>query len=325
MENQTLTAINGIRVGHAQNFDALTGCTVILCPSNTVGGIDQRGGAPGTRDTELLRPLHMVQHPHAILLTGGSAYGLDAAGGVMAYLEEQGIGLDVRVGIVPIVPTAVIFDLNLGVPTIRPDKHMGRQAAENASDAPVIDGCIGAGTGAKVGLLNGTESACKSGIGSAAMQFENGVIIAALMVVNAFGDVLDEDGSILAGTRTIPDGEAFADSLSILAHLSVYPAAPTNTVIGVVATNAELDKEGANKLAQMAQNGLARAVRPTHTMFDGDTIFALATGEIQGGNVNTLGTYAAIVVERAIRRGVLQATAMGGLPTGADIRTATHA
>ncbi len=318
MNNQTLTAIDGIRVGHAQNFDAVTGCTVILCPEQTVGGVDQRGGAPGTRETDLLRPLHLIQHVHGIVLTGGSAYGLDAAGGVMAHLEAQGIGYDVQVGVVPIVPAAVIFDLNIGLSTIRPDAAMGRRAAANASTAPVQSGCIGAGTGAKVGMFNGIEFACKSGIGSAAIEIGNGVIVAALMVVNAVGDVLDEHGEILAGARQKPDGVDFADSLTLLNKQPAPP--PTNTVIGVVATNAELTKEEANKLAQMAQNGLPQAVRPTHTMFDGDTIFTLATGSVGRGNVNIIGAYASQTVAAAIRHAVRTATPMAGLPVSKQIR-----
>lgn len=319
-DNRSLTAIDGIRVGHAQNYDAVTGCTVILCPPETVAGIDQRGGAPGTRETDLLRPLHMIQHVHAILLTGGSAYGLDAAGGVMAYLESHGIGFDVNVAIVPIVPAAVIFDLNIGNPHIRPDAAMGRYAAENATAAPVQNGCIGAGTGAKVGVLNGIEFACKSGIGSAVITLSDGVIVAALMVVNAVGDVLDATGAILAGTRQRPDGATFADSMSILSQMGTLLPMPTNTVIGVVATNAQLSKDEANKLAQMAHNGLARMVRPAHTMFDGDTIFGLATGSAGRGNINVIGAFAADVVAAAISNAVESATPLAGLPSGKQIR-----
>lgn len=309
-------------VGHAHNQDAMTGCTVILCPPDTVGGVDQRGGAPGTRETDLLRPMHTVQHVHAVLLTGGSAYGLDAAGGVMRFLEERGIGFDVGVGIVPIVPAAVIFDLNIGQASIRPDAAMGHRAAENATTAPVQDGTVGAGTGAKVGMLNGLDFACQSGLGSAAIMLSDGVIIAALMVVNAVGDVLDEDGSILAGTRQPPEGATFADSMTMLRQMATLPPMATNTVIGVVATNARLNKEEANKLAQMAHNGLARSVRPAHTLFDGDTIFALATGSTeQQGNVNVIGAFAAEVVATAIRQAVESAISLAGLPTGKETRT----
>lgn len=324
MDNQSLTAIDGIRVGHAQNIDAVTGCTVILCPPETVAGIDQRGGAPGTRETDLLHPLHMIQHIHALVLTGGSAYGLDAASGVMTYLESQGIGFDAGVGIVPIVPAAVIFDLNIGDSRIRPDAAMGRYAAENTTNDPVRNGCVGAGTGAKVGMLNGIEFACKSGIGSAAITFNDGVIVAALMVVNAVGDVLDLTGAILAGTRQRPDGRAFADSMSILGQMATLPPIPTNTVIGVVATNAQLTKEEANKLAQMAHNGLARVVRPAHTMFDGDTIFGLSTGTAGRGNINVIGAFAADVVAAAIINAVESATPLAGLPSGKQIRTGTE-
>ncbi|PJF42608.1 MAG: peptidase S58 [Phototrophicales bacterium] len=320
MENQTITAIQGIKVGHAHNLNAGTGCTVILCPPNTVGGVDQRGGAPGTRETDLLRPMHLIQHVHAILLTGGSAYGLNAAAGVMSYLERQGIGYDVGVGVVPIVPAAVIFDLDFGMADIRPDMHMGYQAAETASALPVQVGCVGAGVGAKVGMLNGIQFACKSGVGSVAITLGEGVIVGALMVVNAFGDVIDDDGTILAGTRQAPEGRSFIDSFSALSQLALMPSMPTNTVIGVVATNAKLNKEEANKVAQMAHNGIAQAVRPAHTMYDGDTIFALATGEFKQGNVNVLGAYAAKAVAMAIRQAVEVVTPLGNLPTGKHIR-----
>ncbi len=194
MTNHTLTAIEGIRVGHAHNLDGPTGCTVVLCPPNTVGGVDQRGGAPGTRETDLLRPLHMVEHVHAILLAGGSAYGLDAAGGAMRYLEEQGVGYNVGVGVVPIIPAAIIFDLDVGDPAIRPDAAMGYAACQTASPDPVSEGCVGAGAGAKVGALMGRDFACKSGIGSAIIDLGDGLQVGALFVANALGDVIGADG-----------------------------------------------------------------------------------------------------------------------------------
>ncbi len=320
MDNHTLTAIEGLRVGHAHDLDGLTGCTVILCPPDTVGGVDQRGGAPGTRETDLLHPLHLVEHVHAVVLAGGSAYGLDAAGGVMRWLEERGVGFHVGVGVVPIVPAAILFDLDLGSPTARPDAAMGYAACQAASTEPVAEGCVGAGTGAQVGRLLGPAFACKSGLGSAAIDLGDGLRVAALFAVNALGDVVDEDGTILAGTRQPPDGTRFAGALTVLPALArMTPGNASHTVLGVVATNAALSKEEANKVAQMAHDGLARAIRPAHTMLDGDTIFALATGSAGRANVSVIGAFAAEVTAQAIRRAVRMATPLGGLPTGASV------
>jgi L-aminopeptidase/D-esterase-like protein len=315
----TLTAIDGIRVGHAHNLNGPTGCTVILCPPETVGGVDQRGGAPGTRETDLLRPMHLVQHVNAILLAGGSAYGLDAASGAMRWLEEQNIGFQVGVGVVPIVPAAIIFDLDVGDPKIRPDAAMGYQACQNASADPVVEGCVGAGAGARVGMLMGPGFGCKSGIGSALIDLGQGVKVAALMVVNAVGDVIDEYGQILAGVRQPPDGNQFVEALSVLRVMASLPLS-SNTVVGVVATNAKLTKEETNKVAQMAQDGLARAIRPTHTMMDGDTVFALSTGTAGPINASIIGAFAAEVTAQAIRRAVQQATPLAGLPTAQSMR-----
>lgn len=315
MANTTLTAIDGIRVGHAHNLDGPTGCTVILCPPDTVGGVDQRGGAPGTRETDLLRPLHLVQHVHAVLLAGGSAYGLDAAAGVMRWLEEQGIGFETPVAKVPIVPAAIIFDLDVGSAQIRPDAAMGARAAQAASAAPVEEGSVGAGAGARVGIAMGPLLATKSGIGSAMIDLGEGFLVGALMVVNAAGDVIGEDGAILAGVRQPPTGEGFFGALNLLrATLTLAPpGSVSNTVIGVVATNALLTKEEANKVAQMAHDGLARAVRPAHTLHDGDTIFALATGTAGRANVSAIGAFAAEATSQAIRHAVRAATPLAGL------------
>ncbi len=321
MTNHTLTAIEGIRVGHAHNLDGPTGCTVVLCPPNTVGGVDQRGGAPGTRETDLLRPLHMVEHVHAILLAGGSAYGLDAAGGAMRYLEEQGVGYNVGVGVVPIIPAAIIFDLDVGDPAIRPDAAMGYAACQTASPDPVSEGCVGAGAGAKVGALMGRDFACKSGIGSAIIDLGDGLQVGALFVANALGDVISAEGDILAGTRLPPEGAQFANAMNILPMMArAQTGGPGHTVIGVVATSALLTKEETNKVAQMAQDGLARAVRPAHTMMDGDTIFALATGSAGSANVSVIGALAAEVTAEAIRRAVSSATPLAGLPNGAALQ-----
>ncbi|MGQ9849073.1 MAG: P1 family peptidase [Aggregatilineaceae bacterium] len=320
MANHTLTAIEGLRVGHAHDLEGLTGCTVVLCPPGTVAGVDQRGGAPGTRETDLLRPLHLVEHVHAIVLAGGSAYGLDAASGVMRWLEEQGVGFNVGVGIVPIVPAAILFDLDLGNPAARPDAAMGYAACQRASAEPVAEGCVGAGTGAQVGRLLGPAFACKSGLGTAALEIGDGLRVGALFAVNALGDVVDEDGTILAGTRQPPDGVQFAGALTVLPALArMNMGSASNTVIGVVATNAALSKEEASKVAQMAHDGLARAIRPAHTMLDGDTIFALATGSAGRANVSVIGAFAAEVVAQAVRRAARMATPLGGLPNGASV------
>jgi len=300
--NNTITAVPGIRVGHAQNGEAFTGCTVILCEAGAVGGVDQRGGAPGTRETDLLRPMHRVEKVHGVLLTGGSAFGLDATGGVMRYLEERGVGFDVGVARVPIVPAAVIFDLAIGRADVRPDAAMTYQACLNATTDPVIEGSVGAGTGATVGKILGMPNAAKSGVGSACVEVVEGLFVGAIAVVNALGDVIDpQTGVIIAGAQS---EEGFADTLQVMRNYQALASASTsNTVIGVVATNAKLSKEEANKVAQMAQDGLARAVRPAHTMYDGDTIFALSTGELNA-DVNLIGAFAAEVFAESIVRGV---------------------
>lgn len=312
-ENNTLTAVPGIRVGHATDLAGVTGCTVILCPEGTVGGVDQRGGAPGTRETDLLRPMHLVEQVHAIVLSGGSAYGLAAADGVMGYLEEQGIGFPMLDLVVPIVPAAILMDLIIGDPKVRPDAAMGYAACEDASDSPVAQGSVGAGTGCTVGKFGGGQWMTKGGIGSASVDLGGGMVVAALIAVNAIGDVLDEQGQILAGLRTMDGSAGFSDTLAMMrlrANQQPPQSVQNNTVIGVVATNARLTKEQTNKVAQMAQDGLARAVRPAHTMYDGDTIFALATGQVEA-DVNLIGAYAAEVTAQAIRNGIRAATTLG--------------
>jgi L-aminopeptidase/D-esterase-like protein len=241
----------------------------------------------------------------------------------MRYLEEQNIGFPVGVGVVPIVPAAIIFDLDLGKPALRPDAAMGYAACQAASSAPVTEGCVGAGAGAQVGRLMGPALACKSGLGCALIELDGGLQVAALMVVNALGDVVDEDGTILAGVRQPPEGKSFAGSLNVLRSLAAQqpPFGPStgNTVVGVVATNARLTKEETNKVAQMAHDGLSRAVRPAHTMADGDTIFALATGALSGANVTVVGAFAAEATAQAVRRAAQTATSLAGLPTGASV------
>jgi L-aminopeptidase/D-esterase-like protein len=323
--HNAITDVPGIRVGHAHDLEAVTGCTVVLCEDGAVGGVDQRGGAPGTRETDLLRPLHMVEKAHAVLLTGGSAFGLDAAGGVMAYLEERRVGFDAGVARVPIVPAAVLFDLTIGDPDVRPDAAMGRAACEAATDGPLEQGCVGAGTGACVGSAFGPGFQTKSGIGTAGVDLGGGLVVGALVAVNAFGDVIDPaGGQIVAGTRKPPGGKEFADTLAVLRTFIGKAAmrfAARSTVIGVVATNAGLTKEQANKVAQMAQAGLARTIRPAHTLFDGDTIFALATGK-KSADVNVVGAYAAEVFAGAVLNGVRAATSLGGRPSAGDLPAA---
>ena len=317
----TITAVPGIRVGHATDPVGLTGCTVVLCEKGAVGGVDQRGGAPGTRETDLLRPLHLVQKVHAVLLAGGSAFGLAAAEGVMRYLEERRVGFDARVAKVPIVPAAILFDLDLGDPKARPNAEMGYAACQTASDGPVAEGSVGAGTGATVGKILGPKRAMKSGLGTAVASLGGGLVVGALVAVNAFGDVVDPaTGEILAGARKLRSDE-LADTLATMrtfAGKAILRFA-SSTVIGVVATNARLTKEEANKVAQMAQDGIARAVRPAHTMFDGDTLFALATSD-KRADVNLVGAYGAEVVAQAIVRAVRAAESAGGLPAYRDLR-----
>lgn len=323
----TLTAISGLRVGHAHDLEAITGCTVILCPPGTVGGVDQRGGAPGTRETDLLRPMHLVQHVNAVLLAGGSAYGLAAADGVMRYLEERGEGHPTPAGVVPIVPTAILYDLGIGRADRRPDAAMGYAACAAAASHPVAQGSVGAGVGATVGKLLGLSHAMKGGIGSACVELGRGLRVAALMAVNAVGDVIAEDGTILAGVRAAPDSRAYMGTVNVLrgwrsaqAESTATTASPSNTVIGVVATNAALTKEAVNKLAQLAHDGLARAVNPAHSLLDGDTIFALTTGEIAiDGTPDSLliGALAAEVTAEAIRNAVRHATPLGNVPAKA--------
>jgi L-aminopeptidase/D-esterase-like protein len=318
--NETLTAVPGVRVGHATDAEGLTGCTVVLCEKGAVAGVDQRGGAPGTRETDLLRPMHLVQEVHAVLLTGGSAFGLAAADGVVRYLEEQGAGFDAGAARVPIVPAAVLFDLDLGDPQARPDAAMGRAACRAADADPVPMGNVGAGTGATVGKILGPKRAMKAGLGSAAIDLGGGLVVGALMAVNALGDVVrPSTGEILAGARKI-GSDALADTLSTMRGFVGKAALrfAANTVIGVVGTNARLSKEEINKVAQMAQDGIARAIRPAHTLFDGDTLFALATGR-KRADVNLVGAYAAEVVARAIVAAAEAATGAGGLPAWRDL------
>lgn len=330
--NNAITDIPGIQVGHAQDETALTGCTVVLCEGGAVGGVDQRGGAPGTRETDAMHPMHLVNEVHAVVLAGGSAFGLDAASGAVRYLEERGVGFDVRVARVPIVPAAILFDLGIGKGDVRPDAEMGYQACLNASADPPAEGNIGAGTGATVGKILGLERAMKSGIGTASLEIGSGVKVGAIAAVNVFGDVIDPStGQIIAGARVLQKGPMkigkgpyFADTLYVMETLigrtMLGFASRENTAIGVVATNAKLNKEQINKVAQMAQDGLARTVCPAHTMLDGDTIFSLATGEREA-DVNIVGAFAAEVFAQAILRAVRTAKPAAGLPCAAEVES----
>ncbi|AOY75173.1 P1 family peptidase [Clostridium formicaceticum] len=319
MKEVLFTDIEGIKVGHEQNFQAATGCTVILCEEGAVGGVDVRGGAPGTRETELLNPVNLVDKLHAVLLAGGSAFGLDAAAGVMAYLEEKKVGFDVGVTTVPIVAAAVLFDLMIGDYSIRPDKEMGYKACKNASNQPSPQGTIGAGTGATVGKFLGPNHAMKGGIGSYCLKTGD-LMVGALVAVNCFGDVINPStGTTIAGALS-HDQHTFADTEKMM--LQQYNSDKNlftgNTTIGVIATNGKLTKAGANKVASMAHNGYARSIRPAHTMVDGDTIFTVATGSVEA-DINVIGLLAAKVMEEAVVRAVKHATSLGGIRCYNDI------
>jgi L-aminopeptidase/D-esterase-like protein len=294
-----ITRVRGIRVGHWTDVAGLTGCTVVLCPANTVGSVDVRGGAPGTRETDAVRPGTLVQEVHAVLLTGGSAFGLAAADGVARWLEERGVGFDAGVARVPIVPAAVLFDLGVGDPKARPDVAAGYAACAAAEDGDVPEGSVGAGTGATVAKIPQPELGWKGGLGSAAVE-EGGVIVAALAAVNAMGAIVEDDGTPIAENRGDPEAEP-----------QVWPG--SNTTLAVLATNAALSKDRAQLLAQAGHEGFTRAIRPSHTIWDGDTVFSLATGEVEAPQAR-LEEMAARAVADAIRRGVRSAQSLGGIP-----------
>jgi L-aminopeptidase/D-esterase-like protein len=307
-----ITDVPGIRVGHDTDLAAATGCTIILCDQPAIGGVDVRGGAPATRETDLLHPMHLVNEVNAILLTGGSAFGLDAASGIVRYLAEHNIGYDTGVARVPIVPAAAIFDLALGSASIRPDAAAGYRACEQASSDAVIQGNVGAGTGASVGKMFGPAQAMKGGLGSASMELIGGTLVGALVVVNALGDIIDpQTQHIIAGARHPSGIEA------------TPPNAIGNTTIAVIATNASLTKEEVNKVAQMAHDGMAHVIRPAHTMFDGDTVFALALSTdadtqndpaTRAQRVSMLGAAATTTLARAITKAVRYARDLHGIP-----------
>ena len=323
---QGLTIVAGVKVGHHTLAARPTGCTVVLVEAGAVAGVDVRGGAPATRETDLLDPAKMIQEIHAVVLSGGSAFGLDAATGVMRYLEEHDIGFETSAAKVPIVPAASLFDLGVGDdPTVRPTAECGYRAATAATTGPVREGNVGAGAGATIGKLGGAGRAMKAGIGSAGLTLPGGLTVAALVAVNAAGDIIDPStGQVIAGARTA-DGQGLADVRTLLR--SGRPAGPgeigENTTLGVIATNAVLTQAEATVVAQMAHDGFARAISPVHTPADGDTIFALATGAWTGdAGLLTIGALAAEVMADAIVRAAKTATGLPGYPAARDLPAA---
>ncbi|HEX3683505.1 MAG TPA: P1 family peptidase [Bryobacteraceae bacterium] len=317
-----ITDVGGVRVGHFTDARRPTGCTVALFERGAVAGVDVRGSAPGTRETDLLNPINTVQTVNAILLTGGSAYGLDAATGVMQYCEEHHMGFFVGVGVVPIVPAAVLIDLQIGDPKVRPDARAGYAACEAATNSPPAEGNVGAGAGATVGKLFGYKLAMKGGFGTASIRIgDTGLVVGAMAAVNAVGDVIDHrTGKILAGARS-EGGQSFANTMRQITEGNT-PATRigAHTTLGLVATNATLTKAECTKVAQMAHDGFARTINPTHTAYDGDTIFAAATGEVRGkAEVSIIGAIAAEAMARAVNRAVLTATGIPGYPAHRDM------
>jgi L-aminopeptidase/D-esterase-like protein len=319
MQQIAFTDIEEIKVGHAHNLDAGTGCTVVICEQGATAGVDVRGGAPGTRETDLLDPINLVEKIHAVVLAGGSAFGLDAACGVMQYLEEKDIGFDVQVTRVPIVCAAVLFDLTIGDHRIRPDREMGYQACRNATNAGCTEGNVGAGAGATVGKILGMKRAMKSGLGCHAIQV-GALKIGALVAVNCLGDVIDPDtGERLAGLLNEDlTGLADTEAVMIQSCADKKNLFAGNTTIGIIATNAILTKPQAAKLASMAQNGYARTMRPAHSMFDGDAIFTMATGHVEA-DLSTLGLLSARVMERAVVSAIKKTSSLFGLKCRTDL------
>ncbi|HZU25606.1 MAG TPA: P1 family peptidase [Bryobacteraceae bacterium] len=315
MQTKGLTDVAGIAVGHVSDFDGLTGCTAVLCTSGAVGGVDVRGSATGSEELDLLNPLHTTDRIHAVMLAGGSAFGLEAASGVRRYLEREGVGYQTGAARVPLVPAAIIYDLSIGKASARPTREMGEAAAAHASSGPVQEGPVGAGTGATVGKLLGMDHAMKSGLGTATVSLSGGVVVSALAVVNAVGDVIDpETGRILAGTRVSAASREFANSTRLLESGNArQPLRRQNTTLVVVATDALLSKPACTKLAQLASAGVARTISPVWTTYDGDIVFALSVGRAQA-DINALGVAAAKATSQAILRAVRLAPSMGGVP-----------
>ena len=318
-----ITDVPGIKVGHYTDKEAATGCTVVICEEGAVAGVDVRGSAPGTRETDLLKPSNLVERVHAILLGGGSAFGLNAAGGVMRYLEEREIGFRTTTACIPIVPAAVLYDLDTGSSQVRPGINEGYAACKVADSKEVPEGSVGAGTGATVCKLMGLNHAIKGGIGTASKELPDGIIVAAIFAVNALGDIIDHTtGKILASPR-FPDDINRTGTIELLQHNhSNDDFVPTNTTLGIIATNANLTKEQVNKIASMAHDGMARAINPCHTMYDGDTIFALSLGD-KTGDITTIGAIAAELASEAIKRAIIHAETLAGVPAIKDIEGGT--
>ncbi|MGD9578524.1 MAG: P1 family peptidase [Syntrophorhabdus sp.] len=315
----SITDVKGLKVGHASNFKGYTGCTVILCEDGATCGIDIRGSASGTRQVDALGINHIVEHIHAILLSGGSSFGLDAATGVSRFLEEKGIGFDVGPTKIPIVPTAVIFDILFGDPKARPTQELGYEACMNAGDI-VEEGSIGVGTGAAVGKIFELSRAMKGGVGTSSIVMPDGLVVASLVVVNAFGDIIDNvTGKIIAGARVAPDSLEFANTVESIKKGAVKKQfGLVNTTLGVVATNAKFNKKEITKVAQMSQGGLIKTISPVHTTFDGDLVFALATGVCEA-DLNLVGVLGEFVIAEAIKRAVKKADGFGIVPAFKDI------
>jgi L-aminopeptidase/D-esterase-like protein len=315
-----ITDVKGIKVGHASNFKGYTGCTVILCEDGATGGIDVRGSAAGTRQTDSLQSQHLVEEVHAVLISGGSAFGLNAAGGVLDYLEERGKGFQTSVTKVPIVPTAIIYDLSFGDYRVRPTPDMGYNACKDASAGKVEEGSIGVGTGATIGKLYGMEQAMKGGFGTASRKLPNGLIVGAAVAVNAFGDVVNnEDGTIIAGARDSEKGYGFVNSFEhIKKGIESKEEFFQETTLGVVATNANLTKRQAIKIAQMAHTGFAKAISPIHLTSDGDLVIALSTRKINA-DLNIVGLLAEEAIAEAVKRAIIAADGFGIMPAYKDI------
>ena len=320
--NSTITAVAGVEAGHFTDLAHGTGCTVFICREGAVGGVDVRGGSPGTRETDLLRPMHRVDRVHAVVLTGGSAFGLDAASGVAAYLEELNIGFQVGNAVVPIVSAAVLFDLGLITPEVRPKAAEGRAACLAANTEPMGEGTVGAGTGATVAKAYGIAGAVKSGIGSASLRLPEGCTVAAVVAVNAYGGVYDHrSGQLVAGPRR-KDGSGIDDpvELALTQEAAAEGLTLANTSIGVVATDARISREDANFLAMVSHDGLALTIRPCHTLRDGDTMFAMATGRFPDPiDLTRLGIAAVEVTARAVLKAIETATGLGGIPAVMDL------
>lgn len=319
MQNIPIKEVDGFHFGHAHNEQALTGCTVVICEEGAIGGVDVRGGSPGTRETDVLNPVNMVEKVHGVFLSGGSAFGLDVGSGIMTYLEEQQIGFDVQVAKVPIVPGAILFDLYPGDPHTRPDRQMGYDACGNAfKDDLLPEGSVGAGIGATVGKCNGYQYAMRGGIGTYAIQIGD-LKIGAVVAVNAFGDIINPaSDTILAGAYDQIQKIFLNSEQEMLKQFKNTNRFSGNTTIGTIVTNAKLTKAEANKIASVAHDGFARTIKPSHTFVDGDTLFALSTNEVET-DLNQLSMHAVNVVEQAVLNAVIKAVDLPEIPSSSTV------